>query len=263
MGSILTKEDTQSRFEESIWRNLPRGSTIRRYMKAEGDEKAAILRSMRGGPVTFLVPMRTGIHAIENVTPMFSVADDLEQDWALFEPTPQGWRKWAPSTAIVFADIYNTDRGSVVGNALDEKHRPWSLDTLLLCSIICENENVWSDDALHMTKVSFRRHLRTKLKRYAKTSLAVGFIACATAAAVCTGVGAVTIASEVATRLVSGAVSAAGGDIYQRLVLSTDEKVSELTKRILAIENALLTKGNVGAREMQPLLHELQKRKPA
>lgn len=131
-----------------------------------------------------------------------------ELSWLLLEPLADGrYRQWSPSSAVVLCETWRAGQRSIV-NPVDPRKRTFTDDTRVLCSVLTDDPKFISGTAAENTRILLRASLKKNLAKAAAGVVGVGIIACSVAAAVCTGVGALGIASSVAKSIISGASNA-------------------------------------------------------
>ena len=147
-----------------------------------------------------------------------------------------GWRRWDPLTAVALGDTSNMT--FLPTNNLDERNRAWSPDTIEICKILNNHKMFWNGNVHAATKAAYRIHLGKAVLRVAGATIVIGFSVCAIATAVCTGVGAVSIAKEAAFALLRAGVSISIQQVYLQLT-QTQHLVESMQNRILALEEKL------------------------
>lgn len=136
-----------------------------------------------------------------------SVDVSEESGWMLVEPMPGGhWRKWTQQTAIILSDMRSAGQ-IAIENPNDPKKRAFSQHSLDLCDLLVKDTKLISPDTRGATEALLREVLKKKLVTAGKGAIALGVITCSVAAAVCTGVGAITITKSIAESIIKGGTS--------------------------------------------------------
>jgi hypothetical protein len=143
-----------------------------------------------------------------------------EASWMLLEPMEDGrYRRWSPTTAVVLWETWRAGQRGI-SNPVDPRKRPFSEDTRKLCEAITKDPKFITSTAAENARRLFRANLARNMKKAAAGVVGVGIIACSVAAALCTGVGAIGIATSVAESIIKGGASQVGNAAAAAVVVS-------------------------------------------
>ena len=198
--------------------HLPAKSALRRWHEYPR-ERAGIARSLAADSAEcslVIVDMEAAadMTVTDEVETFQALAAGKEKkedaSWMLLEPMEDGrYRRWSPTTAVVLWETWRAGQRGIV-NPVDPRKRPFSQDTRLLCEAITKDPKFITSTAAENARRLFRSNLARNMKKAAAGVVGVGIIACSVAAALCTGVGAIGIATSVAESIIEGGASQLG-----------------------------------------------------
>lgn len=197
------------------------------------------------------------------------VADTLP--WVALEALGNGvYRQWAPEFVLLLGGAFQAEPDAKIINQLDSfrPQRPWSQSSLRMCAALTADEQFMTRDEVAVRAGLLRSAMIRSLKK-GGVVVSLTIMACAAAAAACTGMGAVAIASSIAESMLSSG-SGALVDVLVRPKLSEAAAAPaapaatpadpELKSRVEHLESLLVELEEIRTRSELERIDELQAR---